>query len=755
MTALRTILAILLAATIAACGGSSAPTATTNLPHAASSADGRAVCVPALGAENAPWGAAVNVVEGTVTVDWRGRSLGDYDLGGAVSIADITPLAQHFNQTVLYEDGVPVADGDNEYLAAIDGDGNGTISIADITPIAQHFNQELAGYRVYVGYRPTGADTTQWDEPYRRPPGEPEATYSVPFNASRAEGEVQRYSFPLLMPLDFAGQFAVRIVATDGTDEGALLETGLYDYEVETDTEPPYYVSGVETLEASALDSAVELSWGEWEDAQSMPVYLELAWAETPLGDPEAAEDRVTVAAASQLYVVEGLANGAEYEFAGRFSDSANPRNYTYWLPVVAETPETYLSLPPEGDDEVAADGVAPSIDAFGPPTVSADWEEGAPAVVYRDASGLVYAYYNGREWRRNDTGLASTYTLHALRVVDGVPYLAASTGSGIDLLQGSLDGTQWEPLETVASGSAPSSLALDCLSDGLGPTQLIIGYVTGADATAAFNCATYELDGGTLAVDAGVYEPGDNIISMRMAARPATGELEVVICHGTADAQAMQIDSALRHLRRDAAGAWSGDDIVVPPDGGDEREPLAADLSLTQDNLTSIVACAVRKVSIFTYFLPVLDVMGMAPLEPSGDPYWREVYRGGTSFNLFQQTISVDWGAFPVAARGLDNAFAFSKIEGTFELSFSPLEITGGSVSPSWRETLFKYGGGWSDEPLALTGGINHDAVSDGAGGWQMAYVETATVDIADLLGGGEPPSGAIIYFRNEEPEV
>jgi hypothetical protein len=752
MNAVKTILAILLAAAMAAaCGGKSAPTITSAPVDAASNA--RTVDTPALGSENAPWDAAVSVDAGTVMVEWRGRSLGDYDLGGAVSIADITPLAQHFGQTVLYEDSVPVASGDNEYLAAIDGDGSGVINIADITPIAQHFNQELAGYRVYVGYRPTGAAETQWDEPYRTPPGEPEATATVPFNASRSEGEVQRYSFSFLMPLDYMGQFAVRIVATDGVDEGALLETGLYDYEVETDTEPPYYVSGATGLDAFARDSAAELSWGVWEDALSMPVYIELAWGEAPLGDPAAAENHVTVAAATQLDTVEGLANGTDYEFAARFSDSANPPNYTAWTPAVAATPMVHLSLPADGVAQVAAAGVAPSIDAFTEP--GADWDTGAPVVVYRDDSAaLIYAYYNGSGWTRNDTGLGTGYSLHALRVVDGVPYLAAATTTGgIDLLRGSLDGTQWDLLDSAAT-SAPSALALDCLSDEVGPTKLVIGYVTGG----AFNCATFDLASETLDVEENVYAPADDILSMRMAARPNDETLEAVICHGTVDVQAIEIDTALRHLRREADGTWSGSDIAVPPDNTNPREPVAADLSFSGDDLTAVTVCAVRKIQVplTSYFLPVLDLMGMAPINlPDLNPYWVPVFYGETFFNPIGLTMTVSWGAFPEAARGLDNAFAFNKIAGTFTLSLNPVEITGGTVSPSWRETLFKYGGGWSDEPLILPGGINHDAVSDGAGGWQMAFVETATVDITDLLGGGGLPSGAITYFRNEEPEV
>lgn len=78
--------------------------------------------------------------DGTADVLWHYRNIGDYDQNGAVAIADITPLAQNFGQSV--------PPGDLSVLSVVDGDGNGTIGISDVTPIAQHFGAQCAGYAI-------------------------------------------------------------------------------------------------------------------------------------------------------------------------------------------------------------------------------------------------------------------------------------------------------------------------------------------------------------------------------------------------------------------------------------------------------------------------------------------------------------------------------------------------------------------------------------------------------------------------------
>ncbi len=86
--------------------------------------------------------------DGTFTLSWHYRNLGDYDRNGIVGIEDIVPLAEHYNETwvVGEEDTLP---------AAIDGSGNGVVDIADITPIAVHYHSDVAGYSI------AGADSSE------------------------------------------------------------------------------------------------------------------------------------------------------------------------------------------------------------------------------------------------------------------------------------------------------------------------------------------------------------------------------------------------------------------------------------------------------------------------------------------------------------------------------------------------------------------------------------------------------------------
>jgi len=79
--------------------------------------------------------------DGTFTLTWHYRNLGDYDQNGKVGIEDITPLAQHYGETW--------SEGEEDSLAAvIDGSGNSKVDIADVTPIAQNFGVDLHHYTV-------------------------------------------------------------------------------------------------------------------------------------------------------------------------------------------------------------------------------------------------------------------------------------------------------------------------------------------------------------------------------------------------------------------------------------------------------------------------------------------------------------------------------------------------------------------------------------------------------------------------------
>ncbi|MCB1217746.1 hypothetical protein KDL44_10150 [bacterium] len=93
---------------------------------------------------------------------WTEQLVGDYDQNGLVNASDLVPLAQNFNASVDYlpasEAGASgrLPSGDslgsgaaNWRLARVDGNGDGVINASDITPIAQHWQESLAGYAVY------------------------------------------------------------------------------------------------------------------------------------------------------------------------------------------------------------------------------------------------------------------------------------------------------------------------------------------------------------------------------------------------------------------------------------------------------------------------------------------------------------------------------------------------------------------------------------------------------------------------------
>jgi len=104
----------------------------------------KAASQPPAGDANKPADLAlVDMGEGEYLLLWHEVNVGDYDNNGTVGIADITPIAMHYNETYDAEDV-------NCALALIDSSGNQTVDISDITGIAMNFGTSLAGYNVYV-----------------------------------------------------------------------------------------------------------------------------------------------------------------------------------------------------------------------------------------------------------------------------------------------------------------------------------------------------------------------------------------------------------------------------------------------------------------------------------------------------------------------------------------------------------------------------------------------------------------------------
>jgi hypothetical protein len=74
------------------------------------------------------------------TLCWNYRNQGDYDLNGVVTIADLTPIGQHF--------GKSFADSDWQEAQLADGDRNGEVNIGDVTPIGQNFGGQVDGFEL-------------------------------------------------------------------------------------------------------------------------------------------------------------------------------------------------------------------------------------------------------------------------------------------------------------------------------------------------------------------------------------------------------------------------------------------------------------------------------------------------------------------------------------------------------------------------------------------------------------------------------
>jgi len=128
--------------------------------------------------------------DGTFTLSWTYKNVGDYNQDGIVDIADITPLAENFLQP---------ASPTNEW---IDGNNDGQIDIADIAPLAENFFNEVAGYVIEAS--PIGGEFAELAR----------AEYAG--NASAQVPVLQH----ILNAGDLGDMFYFRVVAYDG--EGNL-----------------------------------------------------------------------------------------------------------------------------------------------------------------------------------------------------------------------------------------------------------------------------------------------------------------------------------------------------------------------------------------------------------------------------------------------------------------------------------------------------------------------------------------------------
>ncbi|MBN2081033.1 hypothetical protein JW859_02380 [bacterium] len=163
----------------------------------------------------------------TITFYWTERMLGDYNQDGLVSVNDLTPIGQHYNEEVHYDDaaahdgieywpaGDPLGDGAaNWRVARVDGNSDGLVYLTDITTIAQHWNERLDGYRIYYVNDDMAA-------PEMIPnPAEPTAAYTVPRSAADPADANRPFRYSVSwVPTISEGVYAFYVVPYDAAED--------------------------------------------------------------------------------------------------------------------------------------------------------------------------------------------------------------------------------------------------------------------------------------------------------------------------------------------------------------------------------------------------------------------------------------------------------------------------------------------------------------------------------------------------------
>ncbi len=124
---------------------------------------------------------------------WSYRNTGDYNQDGEVSIPDITPIAQY------YQEIVEISNPNYNQVEVIDGDLTGEVGISDITPIAINYLNDISRYKILC----------QPDDS-----GGPQEWFIQQIVSSSPENGRRRYSFEVAVKPD--GNYSVFPVDSNG-----------------------------------------------------------------------------------------------------------------------------------------------------------------------------------------------------------------------------------------------------------------------------------------------------------------------------------------------------------------------------------------------------------------------------------------------------------------------------------------------------------------------------------------------------------
>mgnify|MGYP003924326213 CR=1 FL=1 len=129
--------------------------------------------------------------DGTISLAWTYRNLGDYNQDGTVDIGDISILAEHFFDAFVEPEGWP-----HPVDEVIDGDGSKILDIADIVPLAENFFNNVAGYTVLGSATPEGEFSPFLDVPLSVATGDGFKRFTThPISSPPAYVKVRPYDF--------------------------------------------------------------------------------------------------------------------------------------------------------------------------------------------------------------------------------------------------------------------------------------------------------------------------------------------------------------------------------------------------------------------------------------------------------------------------------------------------------------------------------------------------------------------------------
>jgi PKD repeat protein len=455
--------------------------------------------------------------DGSYTLSWHYRNLGDYDQNGVVGVSDITPLAMHFGKTYNFELEA------NTIQAVADGSLNGTVGIEDVTQIAMYFGTECAGYFLRTSPAPPASveETTELDFlPLDLAQGEGRIAYG-------ADHPLPSHTYIAVAPVDGDGVLGElsNVVLSPNHSPGAALTVD------PAEGDAPLTV-GLDAGESSDMDGPIaKYEWdfegdGVWDEDSGTLSYVEHVY-ETPdfyypvvrVTDAEGAQDtaeasvfagqwRISTAVtglwgdagATSLEVVNG---NPAICFYGRivgapdggylYVQANNPLGEAWNSPIlvyggmvagVSECDDTLAVVNDrpviaalDGDDSSLNYALAEDTDgvAWGTPRevcaastggneISLAIIDGKPAVAY-EYSRLKFIRAldaDGTAWG-TPIEVSVEGTIPSLSIVNGYPAITYSNSNGLCYVRATdTDGDTWgEPIVVDAQAGGTSSLAV------------------------------------------------------------------------------------------------------------------------------------------------------------------------------------------------------------------------------------------------------------------------------------------------------